>query len=184
MRATLVRERRLRAQRARGAVTATYHLRESGVAVAIRHRTGDVLVLDEIFSQLEYEPPPGVELRPVGRAVDLGANTSFIGHPAPGLGRCPDAEIVAYEADPANAAVHRLAIEANGPGERWRLVEAFAGTQAGTTGFTTGLHAVSHAGEGIEVSVVDVLPQLKDADLVKIDIEGAEGRSSPTAASG
>jgi FkbM family methyltransferase len=173
LRATLVRERAsfLRNE-LRGAVTATYHLRESGIAVAIRHRTGDVMVLDEIFSQREYEPPPGVELRDIQRAVDLGANIGLFG--AWLLGRCHDVEIDAYEADPANAAVHRLAIEANGLGEHWRLVEAFAGAQDGMTGFATGLHAVSHEGEGIEVTVVDVLPQLAGADLAKIDIEGAE----------
>jgi FkbM family methyltransferase len=174
LRSTLVRERGrfIRNELRRAPVTATYHLRESGIAITIRHHTGDVMVLDEIFSQLEYEPPPGVELWPVGRAVDLGANMGLFG--AWLFGRCPDVEIVAYEADPANAAVHRLAIGANGLEERWRLVEAFAGTQDGTTGFTTGLHAVSHEGEGIQVTVVDVLPQLAGADLVKIDIEGAE----------
>ena len=173
LRATLVRERALFVRNElRGPVTATYHLRESGIAIAIRHRTGDVLVLDEIFSQGEYEPPPGVELRAVSRAVDLGANIGLFG--AWLLGRCPDAEILAYEADPANAAVHRLGIEANGLEERWRLIEAFAGAKQGSTRFTMGLHAVSHEGVGIEVPVVDVLPELASADLVKIDIEGAE----------
>ena len=73
-----------------------------------------------------------------------------------------------------SAAVHRRAIEANGLGDRWRLVEAFAGAAAGTTSFAAGQHAVSRAGEGIEVPVVDVLPELTAADLVKIDVEGAE----------
>jgi hypothetical protein len=70
--------------------------------------------------------------------------------------------------------VHRRTLEANGLGERWRLVEAFAGTAEGTTSFTAGLHATSHVGTGIEVPVVDVLPDLVGADLVKIDVEGAE----------
>jgi FkbM family methyltransferase len=174
LRSALVRERGrfVRNELRRAPVTATYHLRESGIEIAIRHHTGDVMVLDEIFSQLEYEPPPDVELRGVGRAVDLGANIGLFG--AWLLGRCPYTEVVAYEADPANAAVHRLAIEANGLEDQWRLVEAFAGTREGTTRFTTGLHAVSHEGEGIEVPVVDVLPDLADADLVKIDVEGSE----------
>lgn len=174
LRATLVQERArfVRNELRRGPVTATYHLRESGIGVAIRHHTGDVMVLDEIFSQREYEPPPGIDLRDIGRAVDLGANIGLFG--AWLLGRCREAEVVAYEADPANAAVHRLTIEVNGLEDRWRLVEAFAATQDGTTSFTTGLHAVSHEGEGMEVRVVDVLPYLADADLVKVDIEGAE----------
>ena len=126
----------------------------------------------DLLPAASTSPRPASSCGDVGRAVDLGANIGLFG--AWLLGRCPDAEVVAYEADPANAAVHRLAIEANGLEERWRLVEAFAGTQEGTTRFTTGLHAVSHEGEGIEVPVVDVLPELADADLVKIDIEGAE----------
>ena len=142
------------------------------MAIAIRHHTGDVMVLDEIFSQAEYEPPPGVvlDLPDDVSAVDLGANIGLFG--AWLLGRFPRARILAYEADPGNAALHRRAIEANGLGERWRLVEAFAGTAAGTTSFTAGGHAVSRAGEGIEVPVVDVLPELAAAELVKIDVEG------------
>jgi FkbM family methyltransferase len=173
LRATLVRERArfARNELRREPTTATYRLRESGVAVAIRHHTGDVMVLDEIFSQGEYQPP-GVVLPKVASAVDLGANIGLFG--AWLLGRSPDARVVGYEPDPGNAAVHRLAIEANGLSERWRLVEAFAGTKAGTTSFTAGLNAVSHEGEGIEVRIEDVLPALVDADLVKIDIEGAE----------
>jgi FkbM family methyltransferase len=174
LRASLVRERRrfVRNELRRGAAIQRYRLRDSGVAIAIRHHTGDVMVLDEIFSQHEYEPPSPIALDRVRRAVDLGANIGLFG--AWLLGRLPAAEVVAYEADPANAAVHRLAIEANGLEDRWRLVEAFAGNRDGTTRFTTGLHAVSHQGEGIEVRVVDVLPELAAADLVKIDIEGAE----------
>lgn len=174
LRASLVRERGrfVRNELRSGPVTATYRLRESGLVVAVRHHSGDVMVLDEIFSQCEYEPPPGVDLRVVHRAVDLGANIGLFG--AWLLGRCPGAQVVAYEADPANAAVHRRAIEANALEDQWRLVEAFAGVREGTTSFTTGLHAVSHEGDGSEVPVVDVLPELANADLVKIDIEGAE----------
>jgi FkbM family methyltransferase len=176
LRAALMRERVrfVRNELRPRAVTATYRLRESGVAVTIRHHTGDVMVLDEIFSQREYEPPPGVVLDVPEdvSAVDLGANVGLFG--AWLLGRWPQARILAYEADPGNASVHRRAIEANGLDDRWRLVEAFAGTAAGTTSFTAGMHATSHAGEGIAVPVVDVLPELAAADFVKIDVEGAE----------
>jgi FkbM family methyltransferase len=174
LRASLVRERRrfVRNELRARPSTATYRLRESGVAVAVRHHTGDVMVLDEIFSQAEYRPPPGVVLPTVTSAVDLGANIGLFG--AWLLGRSPKARVVAYEPDPGNAAVHRLAIEANGLTDQWRLVEAFAGTKAGKTTFVAGLHALSHQGDGIEVPVADVLPDLADADLIKIDIEGAE----------
>jgi FkbM family methyltransferase len=183
LRGSLLRERvrfALRELR-RGPATGVYHLRESGVAIALRHHTGDVMVLDEIFSQREYEPPPALaavleRLPNEPRVVDLGANIGLFG--AWALGRFPGATVVAVEADPANAAVHRLAIEANGLGDRWRLVEAFAATAAGTVGFAAGEHATSHAAsageDAVDVSAVDVLPELAAADLLKIDIEGSE----------
>jgi FkbM family methyltransferase len=174
LRASLVLERRrfVRNELRRQSTTAVYRLRESGIAVVIRHHTGDVMVLDEIFGQHEYEPPPAVALQNVGQAVDLGANIGLFG--AWLLGRFPDARVLAYEADPGNAAVHHSAIEANGLAARWRLVESFAGVAPGSTHFVAGLHATSHEGVGIDVPVDDVLPELAGADLVKIDIEGAE----------
>jgi FkbM family methyltransferase len=183
LRAFLVQERVrfARNELRRRPLTDVYHLRESGVSFALRHHTGDVMVLDEIFSQREYEPPSPVEgafasLRPSARVVDLGANIGLFG--AWALGRFPEASILAVEADPANTAIHRRTIDANGLGSRWELLEGFASTTPGQVRFSTGEHAVSHAaapGEpGIEVQSIDVLPALADADLVKIDIEGAE----------
>jgi FkbM family methyltransferase len=181
LRASLVRERlRFAANELRRKpVTAVYRLRDSGVAIAIRHHTGDVLVLDEIFSQLEYEPPdavgPALAALRAPTVVDLGANIGLFG--AWVLGRYPDATIVGFEADPANAAVHRRTIEANDLGGRWSLVEGFASTQSGVVRFAGGAHATSRAGGGagsIEVPTVDVFPDLAAADVVKIDIEGAE----------
>ena len=139
------------------------------------------MVLDEIFSQQEYEPPreARVALSALGttpRVVDIGANIGLFG--AWALARFPGATIVAVEADPANAAVHRRTIEANGLEERWRLVEGFAYTGSGIVRFAAGEHATSHGAKGddewVEVPAVDVLPHIADADLVKIDIEGAE----------
>lgn len=183
LRSALVRERAsfVRNELRPRPVMATYHLRESGIAVTLRHHGGDVMALDEIFSQGEYELPRPVEhslaarTEPL-RVVDLGANIGLFG--AWLLGRFPDASILAFEADPQNAAVHRSTIAANGLGEQWLLIEAFAGTKTGTTRFVDGLFGLSHeaggAEDGIEVPTVDVLPELLRADLVKIDIEGAE----------
>ena len=56
----------------------------------------------------------------------------------------------------------------------------FAGTHEATT--STGLHAVSHEGRN-RGHCRRRAAELADADLVKIDIEGAGGRSSPTGAS-
>ena len=139
------------------------------------------MVLDEIFSQSEYEPPDEAEvalaqLPPARRVVDLGANIGLFG--AWTLGRLPDAAIVAVEADAGNAAIHRRTIEANSLEERWRLFEGFATVSPGTVRFASGSHATSHLAlateEWVEVPALDVFPQLADADLVKIDIEGAE----------
>jgi FkbM family methyltransferase len=182
LRASLVREKRRFATnelRSRP-MTSVYRLRESGVSIVVRHHTGDVMVLDEIFSQREYEPPLEVEAalaaRPAGlRVLDLGANIGLFG--AWVLGRFPEATIVAVEADPANAAIHRKAIDANGLGDRWRLLEAFASTSSGVTRFVAGEHATSHAADGedgVEVPAIDVLPELAKSELVKIDVEGAE----------
>jgi FkbM family methyltransferase len=112
--------------------------------------------------------------------------------------RWPDAQIAAFEPDPANAAVHERTIALNGMGERWTLVRAAAGASAGQVSFITGGIALSrlappgdvppdrqaavdaagaHGSDGerlIEVEQVDVVPQLADVGLVKLDIEGGE----------
>jgi FkbM family methyltransferase len=163
-----------------GEVTASYRLREGEVSIVIRHHTPDVLVLDEVFSQREYEFPPAVQEVLDGvasplRIVDLGANIGLFG--AFVLTQYPDASIVAFEPDPANAAIHARAIEAN-PNKRWALVQAAAAAAPGTMRFSSDDFTRSHtarAGEdAIDVAAEDVLPRIREADLVKIDIEGGE----------
>jgi FkbM family methyltransferase len=179
LRASLVRERaRFAWNEVRpGSRTETYRLRDSGVSIAIRHKTPDVLVLDELISQHEYELPAEIEhcLPSAPRVADLGANIGLFG--AWILGHFPDAEIVGIEPDPGNAAVHRLAIAAN-RNDRWRLVEAAASTAPGTLRLAAGTYATSHTarpGEtAIEVNAVDAFPILEQTDLIKLDIEGGE----------
>ena len=163
-----------------GDITAEYRLRLSPVSIVIRHHTADVLVLDEIFSQREYELPSAVArvldepARPL-RVVDLGANIGLFG--AYALTRYPDATVVAVEPDPANAAIHTRAIGAN-PSSRWTLIEAAATAVSGTMRFSPGSFTRSHAADldedAIVVDAEDVLPLMQRADLVKIDIEGGE----------
>jgi FkbM family methyltransferase len=183
LRASLVQERlRFAANELRRRpTTGAYRLRGSAVAIVVRHHTGDIMVLDEIFSQQEYEPPSEVEAAlsrfpTAPRVVDLGANIGLFG--AWALARFPEATIVGVEADPGNAAIHRRTIEANGLGTRWLLIEGFASTAPGSVRFAVGEHATSHAAdpgeEALEVPAVDVFPELAYADLVKIDVEGAE----------
>jgi FkbM family methyltransferase len=158
----------------------TYRLRDSSVRIALRHHTPDVMVLDEVFSQAEYELPGEVEaaLRAAGRplrVVDLGANIGLFG--AFVLKRFPDASILAVEADPANADVHAATIAAN-TGTDWTLLRGAADVTGGRARFATGAFATSRLAEpgeqATEIETVDVLPVLVEADFVKIDIEGGE----------
>jgi FkbM family methyltransferase len=163
------------------AVTATYRIRDTGVAVTLRHHTPDILVLDEVFSQHEYAFPVEIERVLAGRnslrVVDLGANIGLFGAWLRGL--FPTVQIVAIEADPSNAAVHALTIAANADRDSWKLVEAYASASDGERvrfagdSFATSRRA--RDGErAIDVPAVDAFSFLADADLVKMDIEGGE----------
>jgi FkbM family methyltransferase len=157
-----------------------YRLRGSPVRVVLRHHTSDVMVLDEVFAQSEYEPPAEAEaaLRAVERplrVIDLGANIGLFG--AFILQRFPDASILAVEADPANADLHADTIAAN-PGADWTLLRAAAGATDGRARFAAGGFATSRLAEpdepAISVETVDALPLLAAGDFLKIDIEGGE----------
>jgi FkbM family methyltransferase len=165
--------------------TCVYRLRASGMAVAIRHRSGDVVTLGEVFHEHDYEPvgDAALQLGDVRRIVDLGANIGLFGVFA--AARWPQAQIVGFEPDPANAAVHERTIAINALGRRWRLVRAAAGAQDGSAAFIAGDVALSRLAGAedasaseeaarIEVPVRDVLAEIAGADLVKMDIEGGE----------
>jgi FkbM family methyltransferase len=158
---------------------ALYRLRANGLRVAIRHCTGDLVTLGEVFHDHQYSPIEVLEhkLADVRRIVDLGANIGLFGLFA--AARWPAASIIAFEPDPQNAQTQRRTIAANGLAERWRLIESAAGDRDGSARFLAGQVALSRlAEEGdrgtIEVRLVDVLPYIAGADLVKIDIEGGE----------
>lgn len=151
-----------------------YRLRGSGVEIHLRHGTPDVNTFEEVFLQRQYEPPAAAAER-IGtapRVADLGANVGLFS--AWTLAHTPGARLLAFEPDPANAAVLRRTIGAN-PEADWELVEACAGNADGETRFAAGGFALSRMGEGdTTVAVVDALERLRDADVVKIDIEGGE----------
>jgi FkbM family methyltransferase len=166
-------------QAARRRMVARYHLSGSPVAFHLRHVTDDVATLDQVIGQRHYELPPEAEqaLDALGRpleVVDLGANIGLFG--AEVLGRWPDAHVVAFEPDPDNAAVLARTIAAN-PGLRWELEAACAGVEDGEITFAAGRFAnsrISDDGTGVRVPVRDTYRWLERADLVKVDIEGAE----------
>lgn len=158
-----------------------YELRATRRRVLIRHDGGDPHVLAECFGRLAaYEPPPRVAAllaaNPPATVLDLGANIGLFGLLA--LDRFPGCRVTGFEADPANAALHERCIELNGLAGRWALLRAFASNREGLERFAAGRSSRSHAaGPGetaVEVEAIDVLPRLSEADLVKIDIEGAE----------
>ena len=157
-----------------------YHLRNGGHPVLLRHGTVDVWTFAELFDLRLYEPPAVVEreLRAAAEplVVDLGANIGMFGVDI--RARFPGARVVGYEPEAENAAIHRRLIEIAGD-DRWTLVEACAGPEAGTVAFLpgqeTGSRVLEDAGAGsVEVPMQDVMPLLGEADLVKIDIEGGE----------
>lgn len=164
-----------------------YELREfPGRSVLVRHGTGDVVTLGEVFRNLDYRPPAEVEESLGGRGplrvVDLGANVGYAGAYMSGL--WPDCRIEAWEPDPANADVHEALIGIEGEGVRWRVTRAAAGTATGEAQFISGEVALSRlaevdmgrskGAEVIDVVVEDVLSAIAGADLLKMDIEGGE----------
>ena len=178
LRASPVQERirfLAREARRRRAVRA-YRLRESGTIVHVRHGTPDVAALGEVFYERQYEPPgtvaaflDGLERPPA--ILDLGANvgyfTLYASH------RFPGSRIVAFEPDHANAELMRRTLRANGLD--CELVEAAASTSDGEVSFVQGGFTLSRIDAGGEpVAAVDVLRRLREFDLAKIDIEGAE----------
>ena len=184
IRARLVRESAVffAAEALRPPGVRVYALRESGVRVAVRHRSADSATLAEVFHHRLYDPPAEV-VEALGEPLailDLGANIGMFG--ALAVTRWPASRIVGYEPDPANAAVHERTIAANGLAERWSLVLAAAGAREREVRFAAGLNASSHlldddSGDTpatISVACHDVLGALGEADLVKMDIEGGE----------
>jgi FkbM family methyltransferase len=161
-----------------------YHLRGSDVVVCIRHSTPDVITMEEVLAERQYDPPAAVRplLEANGRPLqvaDLGANVGLFS--AWLLTQLPDARIVAFEPDPANAAVLRECVHANGRERAWEVVEACAANHDGELRFATGAFAVSHiAGDDepganlVTLPALDVFPRIGSADFLKLDIEGGE----------
>jgi FkbM family methyltransferase len=163
-----------------------YRLRQSGRTVHVRHRTGDVLILNKIFARdpaaSGYVPPDAVaamlDRAAAPRILDVGANIGLFGVLA--LERWPQATITAFEPDPDNLRVLRRTVAAGGVGDRWTVVDRAAGTAPGELRFVPGHGAKAHAataGEDgtIGVPVVDLYDYEGDGvDLIKMDIEGGE----------
>jgi FkbM family methyltransferase len=162
----------------------SYTLRGSRVAVCIRHSTADVITMEEVLAERQYEPPPPLRglVHPAGEPLevaDLGANVGLFS--AWLLSRRPDARIVAFEPDPANLAVLEECVRRNDRTGHWRVVPACAAAADGQVRFVAGDFAVSHIaapgeddGAATMLPAVDVFPHIGGAGFVKMDIEGGE----------
>jgi len=161
--------------------TRCYHLAtHPDYAVVVRHRTGDMGVLDEIFGPPQvYDPPPAAAEALHGRAtmgrplrvLDLGANVGLFAIYV--LSHYPGAEVTSYEPEPDNLRV--LARCAARNVANWDIVQACALTSPGTVRITPGRFGHACVSDyGVEVAGVDVLPILAGYDFVKLDTEGSE----------
>lgn len=174
-----------------------YTLRRSGWTLFVRHPVTDAWVVNEVVNRRVYQPPPPADeiLRRSAspRIVDLGAHigaTTLLF-----FERFPNARILAVEPQPENAALLRKTLAANHLDGQCKVRRVAAGVAPGTAameGSSLLAHCVrSDTEEAVDlvprlrkyqangtpparVEVVDVIPLLEGADLVKMDIEGAE----------
>jgi FkbM family methyltransferase len=163
--------------RHRGAVR-TYEVRGTGRPVALVHGR-DLEALYEVFAAGEYEPPRALEHRVgadrIRHVLDVGANVGMF--TAWARGRWPRASVVAAEPGPGNLRVLRRTTDGDAAVE---VVGAVVATSTGEVGFVDDWGSGSHvagAGAGLPSTVVptvDFLPLFREADLVKMDIEGGE----------
>lgn len=151
----------------------TVELRD-GTRLSYRRNRGDIYVLREVWIDHAYKLPPGIEPRVI---LDLGAHIGLV---SLWLWRQYRPEmIVAVEASAANAELAAANFAANGLDAR--LIHAAVGPTVGRGFFSE--RPESHLGQlgehGNEVDMVTIesllglLPSGR-ADLLKIDIEGAE----------
>lgn len=174
-----------------------YRLRRSDRTVFVRHPVFDAWVIHEVINSRVYLPPPPVA-RALGRVetpriVDLGAHIGTATLLM--LEQFPAAHILAVEPQPQTAELLRRMVAANGLSAQCEVREAAAGVADGTAameGFSLLAHFVRDETEEAvdllpplrkydvggtgptEVPVLDIIPLLDGADLVKLDIEGAE----------
>jgi FkbM family methyltransferase len=160
-----------------------YTLRRSGQVCYLRHHANDLGAFEDVVLAGEYRPPPAVarwlaSRDPGPRILDLGGHVGLFGLDA--AHRWPNARIVALEPDEGNVALYRRAVQRNGLGHAIDVVAGAAYTERARLDFAGGLGVSSYlsAGDGEHpaspVDAVDAVALMRDADLVKMDIEGGE----------
>jgi len=144
--------------------------RVAGPDVRFTHPQAFVAQYRAMFHERMY----AAALGPAPYVLDVGANYGLATIAL--KGEHPDAEVVAFEADPAIADVAETNIRAAGL-DRVTLVRAAAWTAAGTMRFAAEGSDAGRLGDegGLEVPTVRLRDWVdRDVDLLKMDIEGAE----------
>ncbi|CAN5326923.1 hypothetical protein BH09PLA1_BH09PLA1_32620 [soil metagenome] len=165
---------------------AKVRLRDKQQPYAVRLAMGDRCVLFEIFANEDY----AIACRHNTDAktiLDLGAHVGF--SVRLWLERCPQARILAVEADERNFAVARRNVELSGQAHRSEVINAaVAAVQPGQklyisrdhAGFDASISATRNSDDDCEVTacgVSELLDRLSPGgsiDLLKCDIEGSE----------
>jgi len=156
---------------------AEYQLRGGHGRIVLRHQSGDIDIFHKFYAYGLYDWPLDVitQLQSLGRplnVVDLGANIGFFDvHTSDEL---DVGHVVAVEPDPNNAAVLERVRAANRA--NWQIIRACASNRPHIVNFRSGFHNLSRIDTDGDRSIpaVDVFPLVADADLVKMNIEGAE----------
>jgi FkbM family methyltransferase len=174
--------------------TRRYTVRGSGRQVLIRHPLLDAYVLNEVLAGSTYDLPSNVQAALPARKVkivDVGAHVGMATLAL--LDQLPDAEVIALEPHPDSARLLRANISLNGLDDQVTAVAVAAGVTEGVmvmegysglahaarddrelTDDIPFLHRAAPDAQAVSVPVIDVLPLMADADLLKIDIEGSE----------
>ena len=159
-----------------------HRLRGSDLSIYIRHHSTDVGVLNEVFLKDVYRFPDLVssrlsELSRPPRVLDLGGHVGMFGVYI--FQRWPTALVTSVEPDPLNAVILRRCVRRNRKFQAWTVIEAAVTNQTGTAWLKFGQGAASQlcdgeADDAVEVQTIDAFDLLREADVVKMDIEGAE----------
>jgi FkbM family methyltransferase len=149
-----------------------------GTVLYYRTNKADLDIFREVFMEEVYRLPE--PLRPAGVLVDLGAN---IGMASVWLTRRYGIDrVVAVEPVPANAAILRKNLDANGVSNV--IMQATVGPRRGEVSFSTDQrpgegHVVENGSTGFTVGMITMDDVLEDVArpvaLLKMDIEGGEG---------
>jgi FkbM family methyltransferase len=159
----------------------------AGRPVYLRSRSTDARVLRDLFVRGDYALPLDVTGE-ISTIVDLGGYTGLT--TLYFLDRYPKARVVAVEPDPTNCACLRRNIENTASAHSVKVIQACIANKGGTVRFRTegpswGRSITSENGIEVPCLTITELLQihgLEKVDLLKMDIEGAEGlafESSP-----